>query len=54
MIDRRQFLFSTTILAAVGTATFGWAADAKDAEVLVTIMVLQKKLGLILFLNPQQ
>ena len=39
MIDRRRFLFSTTILAAVGTATFGWAADAKDAEVLVTNLV---------------
>ena len=39
MIGRRRFLFSTTILAAVGTATFGWAADAKDAEVLVTNLV---------------
>ena len=38
MIGRRRFLFSTTILA-VGTATFGWAADAKDAEVLVTKLV---------------
>ena len=39
MIGRRRFLFSTTILAAVGTATFGWAADAKDAEVLVKKLV---------------
>ena len=39
MIDRRRFLFSSTILAAVGTATFGWATDAKDAEVLVTNLV---------------
>ena len=39
MIGRRRFLFSTTILAAVGTATFGWAADAKDAEALVTKLV---------------
>ena len=39
MIDRRRFLFSTTILCAVGTATFGWAADAKDAEVLVGKLV---------------
>ena len=39
MIDRRGFLFSTTMLCAVGTATFGWAADAKDAEVLVSNLV---------------
>ena len=39
MIGRRRFLFSTTILTAVGAATFGWAADAKDAEVLVTNLV---------------
>ena len=39
MIDRRRFLFSTTILCAVGTATFGWAVDAKDAEVLVSNLV---------------
>ncbi|MDG0986976.1 MAG: ABC transporter substrate-binding protein [Paracoccaceae bacterium] len=32
-------MFSSTILAAVGTATFGWATDAKDAEVLVTNLV---------------
>ena len=39
MIGRRRFLFSTTILVAMGSATFGWAADAKDAEVLVTNLV---------------
>ena len=39
MIDRRRFLLSTTILAAVGTATFVWAADAKDAEALVANLV---------------
>ena len=39
MIDRRRFLFSTTILAGVWRANFGWAADAKDAEFLVTNLV---------------
>ena len=39
MIDRRRFLLSTTILCAVGTATFGRAVDAKDAEVLVSNLV---------------
>ena len=39
MIDRRQFIFSTTFLAVSNVATLGWAADAKDAEVLVTNLV---------------
>ena len=32
-------MFSTTIVAFSGAATFGWAANAKDAEVLVTKLV---------------
>ena len=39
MIDRRRFIFSTTLLAVSNAATLGWAADAKDAEVLVTNLV---------------
>ena len=39
LIDRRRFMFSTTLLAFSGAATFGWAASAKDAEVLVTKLV---------------
>ena len=39
MIDRRHFIFSTTFLAVSNVATLGWAADAKDAEVLVTNLV---------------
>ena len=39
MIDRRRFIFSTTFLAVSNVATLGWAADAKDAEVLVTNLV---------------
>ena len=39
MIDRRRFIFSTTFLAISNVATLGWAADAKDAEVLVTNLV---------------
>ena len=39
MIDRRHFIFSTTFLAVSSAATLGWAADAKDAEVLVTNLV---------------
>ena len=39
MIDRRHFIFSTTFLAVSKVATSGWAADAKDAEVLVTNLV---------------
>lgn len=39
MIDRRHFIFSTTSLAVSNVATLGWAADAKDAEVLVTNLV---------------
>ena len=39
MIDRRRFIFSTTSLAVSNVATLGWAADAKDAEVLVTNLV---------------
>ena len=38
-IDRRRFICSATLVAASGAATFGWAADAKDAEVLVTNLV---------------
>ena len=39
MIDRRRFIFSTTFLAVSNVATLGWAAEAKDAEVLVTNLV---------------
>ena len=39
MIDRRRFIFSTTFLAVSNVATLAWAADAKDAEVLVTNLV---------------
>ena len=39
MIDRRHFIFSTTFLAVSNVAALGWAADAKDAEVLVTNLV---------------
>ena len=39
MIDRRSFIFSTTFLAVSNVATLGWAADSKDAEVLVTNLV---------------
>ena len=39
MIDRRHFIFATTSLAVSNVATLGWAADAKDAEVLVTNLV---------------
>ena len=39
MIDRRHFIFSTTSLAVSNAATLGWAADAEDAEVLVTNLV---------------
>ena len=39
MIDRRRFIFSTTFLAVSNVATLGWAADAKDAEVLVRNLV---------------
>ena len=39
MIDRRRFIFSTTSLAVSNVTTLGWAADAKDAEVLVTNLV---------------
>ena len=39
MIDRRRLIFSTTFLAVSNVATLGWAADAKDAEVLVTNLV---------------
>ena len=39
MIDRRRFIFSTTFLAVSNVATLGLAADAKDAEVLVTNLV---------------
>ena len=39
LIDRRRFMFSTTFVAVSSVATFGWAADTKDAEVLVTNLV---------------
>lgn len=39
LIDRRRFMFSTTFVAVSSAATFGWAADTKDAEVLVTNLV---------------
>ena len=39
LMDRRHFMFSTTLVALSGTATIGWAANAKDAEVLVTKLV---------------
>ena len=39
LIDRRRFIFSTTIVAFSGVATIGWAANAKDAEVLVAKLV---------------
>ena len=39
LIDRRRLMFSTTLVAFSGAATFGWAANAKDAEVLVAKLV---------------
>jgi len=39
LIDRRRLIFSTTFLAVSNVATLGWAADAKDAEALVTNLV---------------
>ena len=39
LIDRRRFMFSTTLVAFSGAANFAWAANAKDAEVLVTKLV---------------
>ena len=39
LIDRRRLIFSTTLVAFSGAATFGWAANAKDAEVLVAKLV---------------
>ena len=39
LIDRRRLMFSTTLVAFSGVPTFGWAANAKDAEVLVTKLV---------------
>jgi len=38
-LDRRLFVFSTTFAAVSGAANLGWAANAKDAEVLVTNLV---------------
>ena len=38
-IDRRRLMFSTTLVAFSGIPTFGWAANAKDAEVLVAKLV---------------
>tara|TARA_B100001059_G_scaffold213225_1_gene228916 strand:+ start:205 stop:810 length:606 start_codon:yes stop_codon:yes gene_type:complete len=39
LIDRRLFVFSTTSVAVSGAANVGWAANAKDAEVLVSRLV---------------
>ena len=39
LIDRRSFIFSTTLLAASASYSLGWAANAKDAEVLVEKLV---------------
>ena len=39
LIDRRRLMFSTILVAFSGAATFGWAANAKDAEVLVAKLV---------------
>ena len=39
LIDRRRLMFSTTLVAFSGIPTFGWAANAKDAEVLVAKLV---------------
>ena len=39
LINRRRLMFSTTLVAFSGVPTFGWAANAKDAEVLVTKLV---------------
>ena len=39
LIDRRLFVFSTTLVAVSGAANVGWAANAKDAEVLVSRLV---------------
>ena len=39
LIDRRRLMFSTTLVAFSGVPTFGWAANAKDAEVLVAKLV---------------
>ena len=40
-------MFSTTLVAFSGAATFGWAVNAKDAEVLVTKLVADKCCNLI-------
>jgi phospholipid transport system substrate-binding protein len=39
LIDRRLFVFSTTLVVVSGAANVGWAANAKDAEVLVSRLV---------------
>ena len=39
LINRRRLIFSTTLVAFSGAATFGWAANAKDAEALVVKLV---------------
>ena len=41
LIDRRCFVFSSTLLAASASSTLGWAATAKDAEVLVEKLVAE-------------
>ena len=41
LIDRRSFVFSSTLLAASASSTLGWAATAKDAEVLVEKLVAE-------------
>ena len=39
LIKRRQFIFFSTLVAFSGAASFGSAASAKDAEILVTKLV---------------
>ena len=41
LIDRRFFVVSSTLLAASASSTLGWAATAKDAEVLVEKLVAE-------------
>ena len=41
LIDRRCFVFSSTLLAASASSTLGWATTAKDAEVLVEKLVAE-------------
>ena len=41
LIDRRSFVLSSTLLAALASSSLGWAATAKDAEVLVEKLVAE-------------